>query len=225
MSSLLPIKQIKEAKHILIKSDLKSFPQASVLYSYLLQEHKKVSLYLEENKSKKYAFLAWFDKIRTTKPLSADLEIDADISVMELYLFLQNNGIKINKKMATALYCGFFESYENFLSPKCDGMLFAAVGELLAFGAEHTKCVENLCKSIPLSRMRLQGTLLQKFVLQKNASVAFVEICDEDLQQSGATMDDLYVVAAELLKLVHVQEVHLLKRDAKNKILKIIKDV
>jgi hypothetical protein len=221
---LIPDKQINESKHILIKSDKESFAQASALYSYLLTQHKKVSLYADET-DRRFSFLPWFDKLRSNLPASVDLEIDANIEIMDLYTFLQESGSKINVKMATALYAGFLKRYKNFTSEDVDGTVFAALSQLINYGAAHKECVEYLNKRVSLSMIRLQSILFKNLLLQKSAEVACVSISEVELRASGASIDDVFEAAAALLNLVHVHEVHIVKSDEKNKIIKIIKDV
>ena len=48
---------------------------------------------------------------------------------------------------------------------------------------------------------------------------------DEDLEASGASLEDAYIVLQELLTLVHVNQVHLYKYDTNNEKLKLIKEI
>ncbi|MBA1432682.1 MAG: phosphoesterase [Epsilonproteobacteria bacterium] len=219
---MIPSKQIDASRHILIKSDKKNLPQASVLYSYLLSRHKKVSCCADEA-DKKFSFLPWFEKIRVNCSSSADLEIDANIEIMDLYNFLQESDVKINAKMATALYAGFLLRYKNFLSDDVNGTVFAALGQLITFGAEHKLCVTHLCKNTPLRHIRLKAILFEKCLLKENAKVASVSIDDADLLRSGVSMEEATEAAKELLDIVHVEAVELVKSD--ENIIKIIKDV
>jgi hypothetical protein len=224
MSTTIPIEMIKESKHILIKSDEAHFPQASVLYSYLLTQHKKVSLYMEEKKHM-FAFLPWYDKVRVTEASSAELTIDVSMEIMDLYDFLKSNGVTINKKMATALYAGFLKRYNNFLAKECDGTVFAVLSELIEYKAQYQMCLQEMIYSKPLSLFRLKALAYKKLLLVKNARVAKVVLCDEDFESCGAQWSDVKEVANEILKLAHVEEVHIIKSDEKDKILKIVKDI
>jgi len=221
---LVPLQELEKSKHIIIESHKNNFPQASVLYSLMLLKHKKVSLF-SEKEEKQYAFLPWYEKLRTTEPSSADLKISADIDILELYTFLQKHGIKINAKMATALYAGFLKRYDNFLSAECNGTVFAVLSELIKLGADHQSCVDELTKKVPLSRLRLQSIVFKKVLLKKGAELAWVSLCDEDFESSGATWEDIYDIAKELLNLAHVQEVEIIKSDEKDKIIKLSKEV
>jgi len=221
---LIPIKQIEKHNHILIECDKKYFPQASVLYSYMLMCHKKVSLY-SEDKSQRYSFLAWSDKVRIKAPSSADYTINAEFDILDLYTFLKKNEITINKKMATALYAGFLERYDGFLSPLCDGTIFAILSELIEYGADHILCVEQLTKKVPLSTYRLKAIVYKKLLLQNNAKRGYVSLVQEDFESSGAKWNDLWYIAKEILNLVHLKEVLIIKDDEKDKIINIKKEV
>jgi hypothetical protein len=224
MSILILDKEIEKSKHILIKSEKNNFPQASILYSYLLSQHKKVSLYGDEKESK-FSFLAWHDKVRCKRPASADFEIDASIEIKALYTFIQESNIKINKKMATAFYAGFMQRYNNFMSRDCNGTIFAILSELIEYGADHNYCISEMIERVPLSSIRLKSILYKKLLLKKNATIVEVKLTDMDFVQSGAQWEDLLSLSNELLNLVHVQEVQIIKSDEKDKILKIVKEV
>ena len=222
--NLIPIEQIDTAKHILIKSDKECLAQASALYSYLLTLHKKVSLYVE-SMDVRFSFLPWMQKARQNKSDSADLVISADIEIMDLYNFLEQSSVKINAKMATALYVGFFKRYKNLTADDLDGTVFAALSQLITLGADHKTCVTHLCKKTPLRYIRLKAILFKKCVLRENAKVASVSIEENDLLSSGVSMEEAVEIAGELLNIVHVEVVELVKSDKNSKIIKIIKDV
>jgi nanoRNase/pAp phosphatase (c-di-AMP/oligoRNAs hydrolase) len=221
---LIPEKKIAQSKHILIKSDKENFPQASILYSYLLSQHKKVSWYAQE-KERRFSFLPWYEKIRQQKPTSVDLEIDASVEIMELYTFVNESDVKINQKMATAFYAGFLKRYANFLSSECNGTVFAVLSALIDLGAEQQLCVREMLQKVPLSLIRLKSLLYKKLQLVENATVVEVKLRDEDFAQSGASWEDMVEAGQELLNIVHVHELRVIKIDEKDKILKIVKDV
>jgi hypothetical protein len=221
---LIPLQELEKSKHILIETHKNNFPQASVLYSLMLLKHKKVSLYAKEEQSQ-YAFLPWYDKLRTKKPTSADLTIDADMEILELYLYLKKHEIKINAKMATALYSGFLKRYDNFLSLDCDGTVFAVLSELIALGAQHQLCVTELTQKVPLSQIRLKSIIFKKLLLKNNATVAAVSLSQEDFEASGTQWSDVDEIAQELLNIVHVQKVEIIKSDERDKSIKLSKEV
>lgn len=77
------IKRIDEANHVVviahINPDADSIGSASAVYTHLLRLHKKVSFFCAtKNINKKFSFIPWFDKIKDSFPISADLAISLD---------------------------------------------------------------------------------------------------------------------------------------------------
>lgn len=219
---LVDFTKIEAAKHIVLKCDADSFANASALYSYILTEHKKVSLVCETSLAKKFAFLPWFEKIRKKIPSSADCIIDVDSDVLALYNSFQEKSVKINKKMATALYGALLLRYDFFRSSECDGIVFATASQLIELNAAHRECVKYLHYYQPLAYFRLQSILYKNMLLCENASVALLSVSEENFKESGASIEDAYKIMNDVLKLAHVQEVRLIKKDEKSKILKSI---
>lgn len=82
------IQRIALAKHIVVIADINpnagSLGSASAMYTYILQQHKKVSFFsVSSQLNKKFSFLPWFEKIRTSFPSSADLAITLGCSSYE----------------------------------------------------------------------------------------------------------------------------------------------
>ena len=222
---MIPQDEIKKIKHIVVEYDKNHFIQASILYSYMLSLHKKVSLYGAEEVSR-YAFLPWYEKSRLQKPVSADFYFSVNnIELLDLYFYFKENKIKINKKIATAFFAGFLEQYENFLSSACYGTIFAIVSELIEYGAERQLCIEELTQKIPLRIFRLKAIAYKKLLLQQNGEVAYVDLDEKDFITTGAQWCDVDFIAKEILSLVNVKEVMIIKNDEKNKIINLKKEV
>lgn len=222
---LIPIDKIKEAKHILILTNSVSFSNASAIYSYILTQHKKVSISSENSIDKNLSFLPWFDKLRTISPSSADLVLEIDGDAKSLFEFLKYNKVKINQKMATGLYAGLLKQYDFFNSINTDGTIFAIASELINLKAEYKLCNEYLQKRVSLSTFRLKAILLKSLLLKDDGTIACVFANDSDYKASGATVEDAYIVMKEVLNLVNVKEVQLLNSDEKNKIIKNLKEI
>ena len=219
------LNELQTAKHILIVTDNNSFANASAIYTYLLTLHKKVSIYKSEVISTKLSFLPWFDKLRDSKPSSAELIIEASSDVISLVDYFKKHEIKINKKMATSLYSAVLMRYDNFLDEKCDGIVFAVTSELIESGADFKLANENIRKSFSLSSLRLRAIMLQKMLVVDDAKKVELYINEADLQATGATIGDALFVMKEAITLVNVKEVILIKDDENNKILKSIKEI
>lgn len=77
------LQKIDLANHIVVIAhkdpDIDCLGSASAMYTYLLQKHKKVSFFCAtSNINKRFSFLPWFEKIRSSFPSSADLAIAFD---------------------------------------------------------------------------------------------------------------------------------------------------
>ncbi|SFV54747.1 FIG146085: 3'-to-5' oligoribonuclease A, Bacillus type [hydrothermal vent metagenome] len=214
------IEKITNAQHILIVADSAAFANASALYSCILTLHKKVSLQNSEPLNVNLSFLPWFDKSRLHRPSTADYIIEVDSDTLELYKFFIKNTFKINQKMATALYAGLLDRYDNFKSDECDGTIFTLISTLLGLKANKKICHEFLLQRVPLAYMRLKERLLKSLILKDEARHAFVSICDDDLKSSNTELIDAYKIMKEFLTIVHVEKVTLLKSDENNKIIK-----
>ncbi len=222
--NLIDIKKFEESGHILLVTDNASFTNASVLYSYVLTLHKKVSLFSGEPLHTSLSYLPWFDKCRNSLPSSAEQSIRVDSDAQALYYFLKEHSIKINKKMATALYAGYLWQFDGFRSSKIDGTIFADVSELITLQAEYKKCQHFFYNEKPLAFFRLKSLLFARLLLTSDATVAQILISDDDLKQTGASMDDAYEIMKEALQIAHVQEVVLVKDDNRE-ILRRVKEV
>jgi len=200
---------IENYRHILLQTDSRTFANASALYSYFLQLHKKVSLYTTEPLAKNLSYLAWYEKCRETPNTSAEVVIEVSEDVEVLYSFFKKQETKINVKMATALYSGLYISSEAFQSEECNGTTFALASELIASGAEYLKVREAILFRDSLALVRLKAKLFDGLLLTENARHAKLFLEEKDLLRTGANYEDAFIVMKEALKIVHVQEVTL----------------
>lgn len=129
-----------------------------------------------------------------------------------LYSFFKENGAKINKKMATALYVGLLEDSDGFLGESVDGTTFATAQELISLGAEFKLCNKKIMRSTSLGALRLKALMLKDMVLEHNATVAFFGVSHEEMKQSGAVAEDAEGALEESLFLPHIQVALLLRQ-------------
>jgi len=217
--------EIEKSKHILLQTQSDTFASASAIYSYLLTLHKKVSIYSEDEIEQRFSFLPWYEKIRRVAPSSADLIIKIEDEPLEYYEFFRANRVKINVKMATALYGALLMKYDNFRAIESHGMLFACLSELVLCGADCKGVEKIVLRSNPLSLFRVKAILYKSMLLCNSATEAKLYISQRDLEESGASMREVECVMRELLTLIHVTKVTLIKSDENMKILKEIQIV
>lgn len=243
------LEKIDKANHIVVVShinpDANSIGSASAMYSFLLQNHKKVSWFCKsETINHKLSFIPWFEKIRTSFPSSADLAISLDcsdekrlgievecdlinidyhvnlvkvdsISTTEiLYDFFKENGVKINKKMATALYAGVLDDSDAFLSDRVNGTTFARIKDLIECGADFKLCNKNIMKSVSLAALRLKAVMLKDMSLELDARVAIFCVSNEVMRSCGAVSEDCKSALEESLKLPQVELALLLRQNS-----------
>ena len=220
---LIDLKKIQESKHILIVVEDTTFANASAFYSYILTLHKKVSLYKSEDISNRIAFLPWYDKLRDSKLTSAEYTLSMESDPQPLYAFFKMHEIKINKKMATALYMGLLEEYKNFTTNACNGITFAMASELITLGAEYKMCREEYLRQVPLATWRLRTKLYEGMTLSEGARSASLFMSDKILKASGANLENAIDILNDALNLVHVKKATLYKSDDNNRIIKEIR--
>lgn len=207
---MLNIEKINTAKHIVISlpqhAEDELIASASALYSYILTQHKKVSFYSEKfEKQNNLSFLPWIDKLKDSYPASADLDIKLEDS-KDVFEFLKKHEIKLNPKMATALYASLIAKNEGY-SLDIDGMVFALAKELVEAGADVVSCNRYMLNYNSLSSIRLKSILLSKMKLVDEARTAFFELYESDLQSSGAKEEDAKIIVKDALSLPTVNRV------------------
>ncbi|NPA65329.1 MAG: hypothetical protein GXO11_00460 [Epsilonproteobacteria bacterium] len=222
-------KKIPNASSVVIvlpeEVDVDLYGSASVLYTYILQLHKKVFLISKKDIDQKYFVIPWIDKAKKTIPKHVDLILtckDELISnqeniVLETYrknvicltqlLFevMKSLHVKINPKMATALYSGLIVRTDMFSLKEVDGIIFALAKELIELGADHKNVVKYLQKYSTLSQLRLLGKMLSEMELLLDARVACFSVSYELLKQCGATYKDCDVAVQKALELPTVK--------------------
>jgi len=217
------LNSIEDAKHVMIVTQLGSIAGASALYTHILRLHKKVSLVcLDSSIDKKLSFLPWFDKIKIIKTSSADFTIEFKYSCTELYDFIKISKIKINSKMATALYGGLLEETEGFLNKKTTKNSFAMAEDLIECGADYEICNHFIMKRTTLASLRLKALMLKNMTLLNSAKAAVFQISNDDLKSTGASIENCDDSLKEALKLPSVEMAILLSRDKEYRVLKLI---
>lgn len=90
--------KINKANHIVLilkdNASIDDLASANALYTYLLQLHKKVSLYCAKfDYGLNVDFLPWSDKLKSSYPSSADYEINIMSSRILLDYFIDRKSV------------------------------------------------------------------------------------------------------------------------------------
>jgi len=118
-----------------------------------------------------------------------------------IYDYFISQEVKINPKMATALYAGLLDDSQNFMSEKTDERAFEMAQILLEKGADAKAVVKHLFQTAPLSLLRLKGLMFSNMQLHANASIVVHKVTKEILQSCGAACGDCEEALEESLYL------------------------
>lgn len=121
-----------------------------------------------------------------------------------VYDWFVAEGIKINAKMATALYAGLIWDTRSFRNLECGPETFEKARSLLASGADHGECVRRLFETRSLASARLVGRMLQRMKIVADGKIAVLETTQTDLDETGATMSEAKYALEEAMKLATV---------------------
>jgi len=113
--------------------------------------------------------------------------------------------IKINPKMATALYAGLLDDSHGFLSPKTDARSFQMAAVLTEAKAEIDSAAQSLFHRNSLAALRLKGLMFEKMSLLFDARVVVHLVTREMMARSGAREVDCEAALEESLGLPHVE--------------------
>ena len=128
-----------------------------------------------------------------------------------LYDFFKANDLKINAKMATALYSGLIDDSESFTTQKTSLRSFEMASELLKCGADNALCVQKLFKERSLSSLRLKGKMLSAVKLSLEATVASTLVEKSFFEETGAYEMDCEEGLDESLELSSVKIAFMLR--------------
>jgi len=163
-----------------------------------------------------------FDRLRIDKGDYTLINIDhhlsnknfGDINVVDVasasagmvvYKLLVKNHIRISKDCAVCLYVSLVEDTGFFSYSNVNEKTFEDASNLVKLGANPTKIASLLKSRLSLAKVRLLGYMLNDFELYFEAKIAFVYICNEVLQKTGAKRYDTKNIINTLRDIVNVQ--------------------
>ncbi|MDP3588183.1 MAG: bifunctional oligoribonuclease/PAP phosphatase NrnA [Sulfuricurvum sp.] len=122
-----------------------------------------------------------------------------------VYEWFVTKSIKINGKMANALYAGLIDDTSCFSDPQCTSSTFSMAHSLLQLGADHGQCVQALFNSRSLASMRLKSKMLGEMKILHDGRVALFEVNQVLLESTGALLRDCKEVVDGALSLKTVE--------------------
>ncbi len=122
-----------------------------------------------------------------------------------VYDLFREADLKINVKMATALYAGLLDDSKCFLHAKTSEPTFLMAAELLRCGADSKMVVKELFHTSSLASLRLKGLLFEQLRLRCSGRIAIIHVNIESLEKSGALPQDAESVLQESQTLATVK--------------------
>lgn len=162
----------------------------------------------------------------------ADLEIrqpDKAATVEIIYNFLQENKISFNKNLANCILTGLLTDTGNFLYSCSSNLNIAIASEMLGYGAQFPKIINNTLRNQNLLTMKLWGLTMNNLTLNTKYNLAYSVLSKDDLDDllklgSQEEIDaylryDVYGdIAGFLSNLSEVQAIMLLREETLGKI-------
>jgi len=143
------------------------------------------------------------------------IDVSAISTTQVLFDAFIEEGVKINPKMATALYAGLLDDSHGFLSPKTDARAFQMASALTLAKAENAVCAEELFHRYSLAGLRLKGMMFDRMQLLLDARVVVHLVTAEMMAASGAREVDCEIPLEESMGLPHA-ELALMLRENRN---------
>lgn len=127
-----------------------------------------------------------------------------------VYEWFVGEDIKINGKMANALYAGLMDDSKCFRDHRCGVKILEIAHRLIDLGADHEQCVNALYHSRTLASIRLQAHMLQQMKLVLDGCLAVFEVDQALLESTGASLNDCKTILEEAMALKIVRAALLL---------------
>ena len=135
----------------------------------------------------------------------AIIDVSAMSTTQVVYEYFVANSVKINGKIATALYAGLLDDSKCFSLGKCDAKTFAMAHHLIQSGADHAMCTDWLYRRRSLASLRMKGKLLNQMKLLGDGRVALFEVTLGLLEETGATLVECKQILDEALEMRFIQ--------------------
>jgi len=151
-------------------------------------------LKLEKNQSQ---YIIEFDHHRKIEDY-ANLEIrltNRSSTAEIIYLFLKENSIFINDKMANTLLTGILTDTANFLYPSANQATLDISSNLISYGASLPKITKKTWNNESISSMKILGKILNNLEINKTHKIAFTVLTYKEvkkLKENFSNEEDIF---------------------------------
>ncbi|PLX20295.1 hypothetical protein C0584_06135 [Candidatus Parcubacteria bacterium] len=140
-------------------------------------------------------------------------EVRAASTTQVIYDFFKKNRIKINKARATCILTGISTDTGNFLYPSTSEKTIRISSEMMIRGARLPNILESTWRNKSLSGMKLWGLAINNLEINKKYNFAVTVITKKDIEESGATEEDIEGISGFLSNLNEVKGLLMLREE------------
>lgn len=199
---------------IISKKDF-DFSQFDLIIALDCGSMQRTELPIRIKNRKKEQFVIEFDHHPKVDNYS-DLEIrnpEAVATTEILYYFLKINKVKITKNIANCILTGILTDTANFLYPSTSESAVSIASEMLVYGAQFPRIVQNTWQNKSLSDMKLWGMALNNLKINKKYNFAFSVLTLEEINKEDGNEDAFDAISGFLSNLHGVKGVIFLREE------------
>lgn len=150
----------------------------------------------------------------------ADLNLVLESSSTSEIIFhlIGELGLKVDSKIATCLLTGIYTDTGSFQNDNTTPETFRVASQLILKGARLGLINRNVFRDKPISRLRLWGRALSHVQRDQKRGVNVSVITQKDLEECGATLEDLEGVVNMINAIPDTRATILLSEQEKNEI-------
>lgn len=144
----------------------------------------------------------------------ADIEIRnpvASSTVEVLYEFFVQNRIKINKNMANCILTGILTDTGNLLYQSTSDETVKIASRMMTLGARYPTILENTFRNKSIRAMKIWGLAMSGLVINKKYNFAYTVLTKKEIDENGASEEELEGVSGFLSSLEGVKGLLLLR--------------
>lgn len=202
-------------KHCVYNKDVKSFSPLKFLdrfskISTQLPKFYDLIISVDCGDIKRYGF----EPIQGVDIINIDHHISNDnygiVNIVEpnrastseiVYDFFIDNNINISQNMAEALYVGIYSDTQAFSTSRVNKKTFDIISSLVDKGANPSRIADLFLRNDSLAKYRALPRVLDTLTLHKEGKVATIYVTKEDLDETGALLQECEIALNMVLNI------------------------
>lgn len=129
----------------------------------------------------------------------------------------------IDEDISTSLLTGIIANTKSFKTEKVTPKALSTASQLIAFGADRSKIINELYQTRSINTLQLWGRALSRLNTEKDYKIVWSMLTAKDFEITDTTEDNLLDIIDELIAYVHGVEIIFLLFEQDNKIKGILK--